>query len=153
MTGAAFAVERAGSLDLGELVRLHNACFDEAWTPSAFAHALAQPGGLALMARRGDRTIGFVLCRRVIDECEILSLAIEAPFRRHGFGRSLLDAALDAVVAGGARTVFLEVAEDNAAARSLYARAGFARVGVREGYYRRGARRVDAWTLKRAIAC
>ena len=49
--------------------------------------------------------------------------------------------------------MFLEVAEDNAAARALYRSAGFARAGQRRGYYReytvrtpgsknRGARRI-----------
>ena len=40
-----------------------------------------------------------------------------------------------AAAARGAVRVFLEVADDNAAARALYARAGFVEAGRRPGYY------------------
>jgi ribosomal-protein-alanine N-acetyltransferase len=52
-------------------------------------------------------------------------------------GADLLAQGLVLAVAGGAERMFLEVAEDNAAARALYARAGFAEAGRRRGYYAR----------------
>ena len=42
-----------------------------------------------------------------------------------------------ALVARGARTVWLEVRPSNQAARALYRAVGFAAAGVRRGYYRR----------------
>jgi ribosomal-protein-alanine N-acetyltransferase len=39
--------------------------------------------------------------------------------------------------AQGATRLFLEVADDNAAALALYARAGFSEAGRRPGYYAR----------------
>jgi ribosomal-protein-alanine N-acetyltransferase len=39
--------------------------------------------------------------------------------------------------ARGATRLFLEVADDNAAALALYARAGFSEAGRRPGYYAR----------------
>ena len=48
---------------------------------------------------------------------------------------------------GEARKVFLEVAEDNAAARALYAKLGFQEIGRRRAYYKRPGGAVDALTL------
>jgi ribosomal-protein-alanine N-acetyltransferase len=50
----------------------------------------------------------------------------------------LLDLHLRRLAGLGAKAVFLEVDEDNAAARRLYARAGFRDVGRRPGYYSQG---------------
>jgi ribosomal-protein-alanine N-acetyltransferase len=49
---------------------------------------------------------------------------------------------------GGAGTLFLEVAGDNAAALALYAAAGFEAIGLRKGYYATGA---DAVVMRRTL--
>jgi ribosomal-protein-alanine N-acetyltransferase len=73
--------------------------------------------------------------------------------RRRGIGRSLVAAACRRAEDSGAAAVFLEVAEDNPAARALYARCGFDPVGRRPGYYRRpSGAAVDALVLRRGIA-
>lgn len=141
----------AGAGDLDTLAALHRQCFAEAWARSDFARILEAPTSFALIARTATGAAGFVLARTVVDECEILTLAVTPAYRRHGFGRALLHAALALATSRGARAVFLEVAADNAAARGLYAASGFRMVGVREGYYRRGARRGDGLTLKRTL--
>jgi ribosomal-protein-alanine N-acetyltransferase len=86
--------------------------------------------------RRG-RHDGFILSRFAAGEAEILSVAVAASRRGRGVGRALLDLHLRRLAGLGVHTVFLEVEEDNAAARSLYARAGFSEVGRRQGYYPR----------------
>ena len=49
---------------------------------------------------------------------------------------------------GGAKRIFLEVAEDNAAGLALYRKLGFVEAGRRKRYYERpGNARVDALTL------
>ena len=50
------------------------------------------------------------------------------------------------------RHLYLEVAEDNVAARRLYRKMGFMQVGRRRGYYKRAQdMSVDALTLRREI--
>ena len=51
----------------------------------------------------------------------------------------LVDAAAGAARMAGADVMFLEVAHDNLPALGLYEAAGFARAGLRRGYYDRGA--------------
>jgi ribosomal-protein-alanine N-acetyltransferase len=60
----------------------------------------------------------------------------------------LLAALVDEARRRGARALFLEVADDNTAARRLYAARGFVQVGRRANYYRRAAGLVDALVLR-----
>jgi ribosomal-protein-alanine N-acetyltransferase len=69
--------------------------------------------------------------------------------RRRGLGTRLLDAAMALATAHGARVAFLEVSIGNAAARTLYARAGFIPTGRRPRYYADGT---DALVLRRRLA-
>ena len=84
-----------------------------------------------------------VLLRVAADEAEILTIGVAA--RRQGIARALMAAALERARAQGARTMFLEVAADNGAARGLYEMLGFAPAGLRQGYYAGGA---DALLLR-----
>jgi ribosomal-protein-alanine N-acetyltransferase len=77
------------------------------------------------------------------DEAEILNIAVDPHFRRRGIGSALLRA----VVADARGAVFLEVAEHNIAAISLYCKLGFESSGVRLGYYDRG--NVNAIVMKK----
>ena len=71
---------------------------------------------------------------------------------RGGIGRALLDATIAALAEDGMRALFLEVAEDNAAGRALYAAAGFSAVGRWADFYRRdGAEPASALVLRREI--
>jgi ribosomal-protein-alanine N-acetyltransferase len=84
----------------------------------------------------------------VADEAEILTLAVRPETRRRGIGARLVRAAAVRAADLGAERLLLEVAQDNVAARGLYARCGFIEVGRRRGYYARpGAAAADALTL------
>ena len=130
--------------DAEALAALHAAAFDAPWDAAALAALLAQSGAI-LAVEPGE---GFILLRAVADEAEVLTLAVRPEARRKGLGRRLVEAGAVQAAAWGAERVFLEVADDNAAALALYARCGFREVGRRRGYYARpdGTRR-DALLL------
>lgn len=116
----------------------------EAWDAGAIAAHLALPGTFGLVDPEG----GMVLARVAADEAEILALAVIPPARRQGRGAALLAGAEARAAAGGARTMYLEVADRNGAARALYARAGYVPAGRRRGYYRDGD---DALVLRKPL--
>jgi len=69
-------------------------------------------------------------------------------WQRAGVAAGLLEGLARAARRGDAKRIFLDVAEDNEAARALYQKLGFAEVGRRKRYYQRaGAEPVDALTL------
>lgn len=139
----------AGRRLLGVLLE---ACFEEPHGEAGVATLLAAPGCRALVAWRESRPAGYVILRNAADEAEILSLGVVPAARRRGVGRALLAAALSAAAAAGAVAVFLEVGEDNAAARALYAAAGFVPVGRRMDYYSRDGRsRVAAVIMRKSL--
>jgi len=83
----------------------------------------------------GARLAGFIMSRLVEDEAEILSVAVEGRQRGRGVARQMLDLHLRRLAGLTARTVFLEVDENNDPALRLYHRAGFREVSRRPNYY------------------
>ena len=131
------------------LALLHARCFpEEPWDAEALHRILTLSGGFGRLAWHCDTVIGFVLARDLGDECEILSLGVVPESRGQGVGRTLLRAVIDEAEQRGRPSAVLEVAADNAAARALYARAGFVAVGHRPRYYRRAGAAVDALILR-----
>jgi ribosomal-protein-alanine N-acetyltransferase len=140
--------------DLSAITRIHAASFDDAWSASMLRRILSMPGAQGLVARNGtgEDIVGFALSRIAGGECELLSLAVDPAQRRQGIGRRLLLAAIEWAERGRAMALFLEVAEDNAAARQLYALHGFTPVGRRPDYYRlKDGTTVAALTMRREL--
>lgn len=122
------------------LAALHATAFAAPWPAREFSDLLAQAGVFAVV-----EPDGFILIRQVLDEAEILTLAVRPQARRAGLGGRLVGQGALAAARAGAARLFLEVAEDNAAARALYDRAGFRLIGRRKGYYAGG--KTDALVL------
>jgi ribosomal-protein-alanine N-acetyltransferase len=124
-------VIRAATLDdTAQLARLQALCFAQAWDGKAMRGLMESPGILAFLAPRG-----LVMARVAADEAEILTVGVEPAARRAGLGAALVAQAAEAAQASGARTMFLEVATGNVAARALYGRLGFREAGRRKAYY------------------
>lgn len=137
--------------DLGEVMQTMDAAFDpsfgEAWTRSQCAGIMALPGVWLLLARRGGKPVGFALARSVVDEAELLLLAVQPEQRRAGIGAALLCEVVTGARTRGAIRLHLEMRENNPAG-PLYAAAGFQEVGRRHRYYRgKDGRSFDAITL------
>ena len=135
------------SLTPETLASLHAKGFDRPWTASDFAGLLDQQG-MQLATAPG----GFALARVVLDEAEVLTIVTDPARRGQGIATGVLRALLTQVAEHGATRVFLEVADDNHAARALYSAAGFREVGLRRGYYPRPEQpSVDAILLSRDL--
>ena len=131
------------------LARIHAQAFSStrAWSAAEFRDLLDQPG----MVLTGDDS-AFALLRVTLDEAEVLTVATAPEHRRKGLARAVLAQAETAVQTLGAAVIFLEVAEDNDAARALYAQAGYAQIGRRPGYYLpKDAAPVAALVLRKAV--
>jgi ribosomal-protein-alanine N-acetyltransferase len=137
------------------LAGMHHVCFAEPWDERAMSELLAMPGAFGFLAtglvdRQYDRNSpqGFILCRAGGGEAEVLTLLVLPPFRRLGLAKLMLDRGMQAARAAGATALFLEVAADNSAGRSLYSAHGFLEVGRRPRYY---SGLIDALVLRRDL--
>jgi [ribosomal protein S18]-alanine N-acetyltransferase len=123
---------------------LHGACFETPWDNRSISEILAMPGAGALIIGTGDQPQGFALFRLAADEAEIISIGVSPKARRCGQAGRLLRAITGRASKQGAVKIFLEVGEDNLAARGLYEKGGFKIVGRRKGYYNHAAEKSDA---------
>ena len=132
------ALEPISTAHSGALSELHRQDFSRPWSDAEFADLIAQDTVFGFAARAIGKAplAGFVLARLAAGEAEILTIAVAAPHRRRGLGRTLMDAVLHHLHRLRAEALFLEVDETNVAALALYRRLGFAPVGRRRGYYR-----------------
>lgn len=137
------SLSRARPDDAATLAEIDAETNPSPWSADAFRESLVRSRGFTVRDGAGA-VLGFVVYTAVAGACEILELAVTVPARRRGLGRKLLDAAIDDAVSEGARRCILEVRESNAAARALYASAGFVVDGRRKAYYRTPGGREDA---------
>jgi ribosomal-protein-alanine N-acetyltransferase len=145
VAGGAPTLRRCAPHDAPALAALEGACFPSPWSEAQVVSELRRPGGLALLATYGPagstthRVVGYALFRRVLDEAELLRLAVLPAERRRGLGALLLESGLQQVREGGCASAFLEVSESNGPALRFYERNGWRLVGRRAGYYADGA--------------
>ena len=133
---------------------LYAQCFDapweRAWTAAEFARLLESPGCFGALLMTGDQPDGLAVARVAADEAEVLTIGVVPTARRRGGATLLLSTLSRRCRRRGARHIFLEVAEDNLAARHLYEAHGFVIVGRRNNYFDRGPHgHVTALTMRR----
>ena len=126
-----------------ELAALHARCFrtPPPWGPAAFRDVLSGSGVYLCTGAQG-----FAVGRVVLEEAELLTLAVAPEARRRGQGRALLADFEAEARARGAEMAFLEVAAGNTVACALYRQAGYRQAGIRRGYYGTGG---DALVMSR----
>lgn len=123
--------------DCSAMEQLHGTAFERGWTEQEIASLIRQNGVTASVYEVNGVCAGFTLLRNVADEAEILTLVTAKDCQRRGIGSALVTHMLHHAVQAGASVLFLEVAEDNAAACALYAQCGFTVDGRRKAYYQR----------------
>ena len=124
----------------------------EAWSRHSYAKEIADTALRHYLAVEDDdgALLGWGGVMVIGPTAEILTIGVVPQARRRGLATRLLHDLLDEAVRRGAEECFLEVREDNAAARAFYLAEGFAEIGVRRGYYDHG--RVHGISMRREFA-
>ena len=100
--------------------------------------------GTFLVAECDGRTVGYTIGALVQHRPAtgwIIRLAVAEPYRRRGIGERLIAAAVTGLRERGAYEVYLSVALENHAARSLYERHGFRETDFHPAYFGEGGDR------------
>ncbi len=118
-----------------QVARLERLCFCDPWSEKSIASELQNPLSLWLVAQEDGRVLGYVGSQTVLDESDMMNVAVDPEFRRQGIARALIEALIAALAEGGSRCLRLEVRVGNESARSLYERMGFRKLGLRKNYY------------------
>ncbi|MBX4335478.1 ribosomal protein S18-alanine N-acetyltransferase [Bartonella raoultii] len=124
--------------DSTSLYKIHQHCFIPAWEKQTFDHFLQDRsifGYKATLIDQPHKILGFCLCRLILDEAEIITIAVHPHFRRQGIGTLLIDNMLRYLHHERAIKLFLEVEETNFSALNLYKRFEFQKISKRLAYY------------------
>jgi len=124
--------------DLDAVLAIEQACFPRAWTREHFLAELASPYGVSMVAEQQGRLVGYLCLSVLLDEAEILDVAVDPALRRSGIGAALVNWACDEARQRGASVLRLEVRATSGPAIALYERFGFVRSGLRKAYYENG---------------
>lgn len=119
---------------LDSVAEIEALCFSVPWSRAAL-ELMIDRDVLALVALDGERVVGYVGMMCVLDEGQVLNLAVHPDARRQGIARMLMESAEYHAGARGLCILSLEVRESNAAARALYCSLGWSEAGVRKGFY------------------
>lgn len=141
-------IRPAVAADAPALAALEAMAFPHPWTSLQLVSELRQATALGWVAEDAAGTAGYSLFRRVLDEAELLRLAVAPARRRQGLATALVEQGLAALRDGGCAAAFLEVREDNRGAISFYERSGWQRAGRRNRYYPDGT---DALLFRRPL--
>ena len=93
--------------------------FGEAWNAAQLSSLLTMPGSWLTLIYAGNAVVGFALMRAILDEAELLLIAVQPQWRGRSAGSQLLEHALERARGRGVRSVHLEVRRGNAAANKI----------------------------------
>ncbi len=119
-----------------QVAHLETLCFSDPWSLRSVESELTNPLSLWLVALQGDQVVGYVGSQTVLDEADIMNVAVAPAFRRQGIAARLLTELERLLENQKVHSLTLEVRASNEAAITLYSRLGYVQVGRRPNYYR-----------------
>ncbi|MDF7674088.1 GNAT family N-acetyltransferase [Acetobacteraceae bacterium ESL0709] len=126
------------------LASLHQEAFEnngEVWDERSLKELLVLPGVTAWVALRESKPAGFLMVRTVLDESEVLTVAVRPSLQRKGVGRALFNHFFSHIKPD-VSFVYLEVSIVNSSATKFYESCNFQEIGRRPGYYSDGTEAV-----------
>lgn len=120
---------------VSQIAQLEARCFSDPWSEKSIASELENPLSLWLVAEENGQVLGYVGSQTVLDESDMMNIAVDPRFRRQGIAQALIETLIAELAKMGSRCLRLEVRVSNENARALYARMGFQQLGLRKNYY------------------
>ena len=106
--------------------------FSEPWPEIAVRGELTNKLALWVVALDGETVVGYVGSQTVLQEADMMNIAVADSHRRRGIARMLVEELIRQL---DAYQLTLEVRASNAGAIALYDSLGFTQVGLRKNYY------------------
>ena len=116
-------------------MEIENDLISPPWTREGFFTFLLKDENMFFVVEEKGQILGYCSMQTVLDEGDILNVAVTRDRQKEGIGYFLVDSMLMLAAARGIHIVHLEVRESNGSARRLYQRLGFKEDGFRKNYY------------------
>lgn len=120
---------------LNEVIEIENKCFSTPWGKESFCDELRKENSFKFVALDSEKVIGFAILETVLDEGNLLDIAVDENFRRNGVAKALIEELFKVAVKNELSFITLEVRESSLPAITLYEKTGFEKVALRKNYY------------------
>ncbi len=121
--------------DIPKIVAIENETFSDAWTTQNLCETYHQEQAFISVAEADGELVGYCIIYYVLDEGEMVRIAIDQKFRHQGIGQALLNYTGEVCQEKGVCKILLEVRESNVEARRFYVNYGFKEDGIRKKFY------------------
>ncbi|MEC9205604.1 MAG: ribosomal protein S18-alanine N-acetyltransferase [Pseudomonadota bacterium] len=129
--------------DLSQVIQIENKSYDYPWSNKILYGCLENKYDCYVAAQNGE-VLGYLISKISFPESHILNLTVENRQREKGIGSQLLDLALSKSKLLGSQAIFLETRKTNEAAKHLYNKYEFKKIGIRPNYYKTKDGKEDA---------
>ena len=140
-------LEKMNPAHVAQIAELEKICFSDPWSERSIASELDNKLAFWLVAVEGDTVAGYIGSQTVMDETDMMNVAVHPDFRRRGIAEALVNGLVEELKNNGSHCLTLEVRASNAPAIALYEKLGFSEIGRRKNYYRNP--REDALILRK----
>ena len=117
------------------IAQLEKVCFSDPWSVNSIRYELTNPLSYWLVAESDGQVVGYVGSQSVMDEADMMNIAVSPDFRRMGIAREMVSRLINVLSGKQVHSLTLEVRTSNDGAIALYEQMGFELVGVRPNYY------------------
>ncbi|GDX41222.1 ribosomal-protein-alanine acetyltransferase [Armatimonadota bacterium] len=129
------SIEPMRERDLEAVAAIDRRVYTTPWYYSAYVTELSNRSAVYLVAREGERIVGYAGQWIVMDEAHITTLAVDPARQGRKIGERLLIALIEEALYRRAKHIKLEVRENNRIAQNLYRKYGFQPMAMRKHYY------------------
>jgi ribosomal-protein-alanine N-acetyltransferase len=127
--------------DIPNILAIENKVHVAPWNEGHFLSELTKPYSqfLVMTDDETDELItGYVVFWILFDECQILNIAVDLPYRGLGIAKQMVRKAAALAFKKGIKKVVLDVRKSNMAAVQLYQGMNFSITHIRKGFYTNG---------------
>ena len=128
-------IEEISKKDAPCVAKIEKECFSTPFSEADILGYIDNPIWNFFVATLDGSIIGYVSFTKIIDECQIVNVAVSKSARKMGVGTLLIERLLNFCRQNGVSKLFLEVRKSNTPAIKLYEKFGFLAVGVSKNHY------------------
>lgn len=121
--------------DSEQIAKLEKEIFKDAWTQTGIEETWGEPHSFIIVAKEEGKIVGYCIVYCVLDEAEIVKVAVKQSERHKGVGSRLLEETEKICLKRNIARILLEVRESNVTARKFYTKQKFVADGIRKNFY------------------
>lgn len=143
-------IRRMELSDIDQVYFIENQSFFDSWSKETFLKELSLNRFLeAYVYEKDGEILGFYICKYILDEAEIYTIAVRKDARGKNIASKMMDHLIKRSKDKKMGKIFLEVSTKNEPAIELYKKFSFKKVGLRKNYYSKTNE--DAYVMRKDI--